>query len=59
MCIDTGMGSTLAANQCLMEGWMTASILQTIEGQRLVGEGADAWRVWGPYLSERQWGTVR
>ncbi|HRC48064.1 MAG: hypothetical protein KAY11_20190, partial [Ilumatobacteraceae bacterium] len=19
----------------------------------------DAWRTWGPYLSERQWGTVR
>ncbi len=32
----------------------------TAEGARLaqVDEGAD-WRAWGPYLSERQWGTVR
>ncbi len=22
-------------------------------------EGAAPWRQWGPYLSERQWGTVR
>ena len=22
-------------------------------------DGAQAWRKWGPYLSERQWGTVR
>ena len=21
--------------------------------------GAVAWKAWGPYLSERQWGTVR
>ena len=28
-----------------------------IESQRLAG--SDDWRVWGPYLSERQWGTVR
>jgi hypothetical protein len=32
-----------------------------IEQQRLeVADGGDApWRLWGPYLSERQWGTVR
>jgi hypothetical protein len=32
----------------------------TMEGQRLeqARRGA-AWRKWGPYLSERQWGTVR
>jgi hypothetical protein len=32
----------------------------TAEGQRLAtpAEGA-AWKQWGPYLSERQWGTVR
>src|SRR5215472_7566035 len=24
-----------------------------------VREGTRAWRKWGPYLSERQWGTVR
>jgi hypothetical protein len=33
----------------------------TAEGQRL--EAADdrdvPWRRWGPYLSDRQWGTVR
>src|SRR5262245_60663421 len=23
------------------------------------GEPANDWRLWGPYLSERQWGTVR
>jgi len=22
-------------------------------------EGKVAWKNWGPYLSERQWGTVR
>jgi hypothetical protein len=22
-------------------------------------EGTAPWRQWGPYLSERQWGTVR
>ncbi len=36
------------------------SILQTEEGSRLQSCGDDpAWRRWGPYLSERQWGTVR
>jgi hypothetical protein len=31
------------------------------EAQRLreVREGKRPWRTWGPYLSERQWGTVR
>ncbi|AZD03095.1 MGH1-like glycoside hydrolase domain-containing protein [Pseudomonas chlororaphis] len=36
-----------------------ASILETVEGQRLNGEACEPWREWGPYLSERQWGTVR
>ena len=33
----------------------------TAEEQRLqeAREGKAAWRQWGPYLSERQWGTVR
>jgi hypothetical protein len=26
---------------------------------RAVAAGDDSWRRWGPYLSERQWGTVR
>ncbi|GAB4463665.1 MAG: hypothetical protein OHK0037_16640 [Elainellaceae cyanobacterium] len=31
------------------------------EAQRLEAANAktDAWKKWGPYLSERQWGTVR
>ena len=34
---------------------------RTIESQRLeeANAGKAAWRKWGPYLSERQWGTVR
>ncbi len=34
-------------------------IRDTIEGQRLATQEAQRWREWGPYLSERQWGTVR
>ena len=30
----------------------------TIEHDRLAGDSA-SWRRWGPYLSERAWGTVR
>jgi hypothetical protein len=35
--------------------------IETIEEQRLEAarSGAATWRRWGPYLSERQWGTVR
>ncbi|MGT2425045.1 MGH1-like glycoside hydrolase domain-containing protein [Amnibacterium kyonggiense] len=29
------------------------------ERERLAGQDAAAWRRWGPYLSERAWGTVR
>ena len=30
------------------------------EQQRLIESGQGAlWKKWGPYLSERQWGTVR
>ena len=31
---------------------------RTAESKRL-SEDRDAWIAWGPYLSERQWGTVR
>lgn len=31
----------------------------TIEGQRISGKDASTWRRWGPYVSDRQWGTVR
>jgi hypothetical protein len=35
-------------------------ISDTAEGRRLASIRPDAaWRRWGPYLSERQWGTVR
>ena len=35
-------------------------IFETAEGRRLAAtETGEAWRRWGPYLSERQWGTVR
>jgi hypothetical protein len=39
----------------------TAGTATTAEGRRLdeAREGRKAWRRWGPYLSERQWGTVR
>lgn len=33
--------------------------MQTKENQRLQEAGEIPWRFWGPYLSERQWGTVR
>jgi len=36
------------------------NLLATAEGSRLCGTSADpAWRRWGPYLGDRQWGTVR
>ena len=34
-------------------------LLDTAEGRRIVAAARDGWRRWGPYLSERQWGTVR
>ncbi|MBV9569335.1 MAG: hypothetical protein JO172_14480, partial [Hyphomicrobiales bacterium] len=34
-------------------------LLATVEAKRLRGPEARAWRRFGPYLSERQWGTVR
>src|SRR5215475_14539200 len=35
--------------------------MTTAEEDRLTAarEGKAKWRLWGPYLSERQWGTVR
>lgn len=42
-----------------MTAQSATNILGTVEGQRLVGDEAECWREWGPYLSERQWGTVR
>ncbi len=31
----------------------------TVEGRRVEAADSDGWRRWGPYLSDRQWGTVR
>jgi len=31
----------------------------TAEQQRLGDEARTHWKRWGPYLSERAWGTVR
>ena len=41
--------------------WRGRTMKTTAEQQRLAEcrEGGAAWRRWGPYLSERQWGTVR
>jgi hypothetical protein len=36
---------------------MPSHLLETIEGKRLADR--EAWLQWGPYLAERQWGTVR
>jgi hypothetical protein len=35
--------------------------MNTVEDNRLeeAQKGTEPWRFWGPYLSERQWGTVR
>ena len=34
-------------------------VADTAEGRRLAEAEAGGWRRWGPYLSERAWGTVR
>ena len=36
-----------------------AGRLETFRSERYSGTGKKPWRKWGPYLSERQWGTVR
>jgi hypothetical protein len=36
---------------------MPSHMLETTEGKRLADRAA--WLRWGPYLAERQWGTVR
>jgi hypothetical protein len=44
-----------------LETKLLAAFKQTVESRRLVDSDARraAWKKWGPYLSERQWGTVR
>ncbi len=34
-------------------------LTDTEEGRRLAAVETEGWHRWGPYLSERQWGTVR
>ena len=42
------------------EGPGAPAIFDTVEGGRLLADRADgAWKRRGPYLSDRQWGTVR
>ena len=36
-----------------------AGTLEGLRAQQSSGTGKKPWRKWGPYLSERQWGTVR
>src|SRR6187549_2355602 len=45
---QTGKGQIMKENKANL----------TAEHERLSG-GGRAWKKWGPYLSERQWGTVR
>ena len=41
----------------IQRGMPKAALLKSIEAQRLADPAA--WRKWGPYLSDRSWGTVR
>src|SRR3954464_12354680 len=38
---------------------MNSSNAAEIERLEAANRGEAAWRLWGPYVSERQWGTVR
>lgn len=40
---------------------MASHLRDTAEGRRIAAadSGGPDWRTWGPYLSERAWGTVR
>jgi hypothetical protein len=60
---DTGAPSGCGSGGAAPSGGSGAkpltSLLDTLEGRRLRGEDEPAWRRWGPYPSDRQWGTVR
>ena len=50
----TGLSSTIP------DTTEPSALLHTAEGQRLLAIRRGAgWRRWGPYVSDRQWGTVR
>ena len=38
---------------------LASPLLNTAEGRRLAACDQEGWHHWGPYLGERQWGTVR
>src|SRR5215468_8550222 len=38
---------------------MSVDVKVPVEKQRLAANGTQRWKRWGPYLAERQWGTVR
>ena len=42
-----------------MSSLRAVNLLDTVEGSRLHSAECARWQRWGPYLSERQWGTVR
>src|SRR5262245_9802121 len=50
---------SLPTQNCRYEVWIRA--MPTAESLRLKEDAARElnWKRWGPYLSERQWGTVR
>jgi hypothetical protein len=50
--VDFGLGGSMPPLRAI-------NPLQSKEGARLHGPELDRWRRWGPYLSDRQWGTVR
>src|SRR6202023_3949559 len=50
--VDVGSGGSMPPLRAI-------NLLRSKEGARLPGPELDRWRRWGPYLSERQWGTVR
>jgi hypothetical protein len=51
-------GIELCRATSLLRKLMEEMMAQTPEHDRLSKNGLD-WKRWGPYLSERQWGTVR
>ncbi len=57
---STGDTSILGMSPAEMTSFMSRTV-PTAEGQRLLDDGRRKknWKRWGPYLAERQWGTVR
>src|SRR5215475_14591607 len=57
---QTNKGSITCGRQTMSEK-ANPKIIKPAEQRRLdeVRENGVPWKQWGPYLSERQWGTVR